>query len=63
MNNELDSKLNAIQMHLQRKIDKCSALTISRAIDHISEGNIMRGIQLLKDLRSNLLDDADVKHE
>jgi len=44
---------------LMRQIDATRRLVISRAIDHIQEGDTERGVKLLRQLHESLLDDDD----
>ena len=53
LNSEVD-KLTARFDRIQREVDNCNALIIIRAIDHIEDGDIKRGIDMLKQLRTNL---------
>lgn len=39
---------------LQQQVDRCNAMIIDRAIDHITEGDTARALKNLRQLRDNL---------
>lgn len=45
---------NAVIDHRQQRINECNALIIDRAIDHINEGDLKRGLEILHRLRDSL---------
>ena len=51
-----NSEINEITARMQRRIDNCTALIIERAINHVREGDIPRGINMLQEVILNLRD-------
>ena len=52
-----NSEVNKLQARfdaLQQRINECNALIIDRAIDHINEGDLKRGLEILHRLRDSL---------